>query len=517
MAGKIFNEFHYKISFAFICLSSLSALAKPSDFNKDEEFSFLEQGFLDSEEEIIKNYGFAQDQVSYVVFDLDNSRTLESSNELEAMIPASVTKLLTMSAMGSQYPVSHNPKTKILIDGEIQNGFLRGNLYLKAGLDAKLDDAALGKLAQRLRLMGLRHIGGRVFYDDFDAKSLGQISPIFGDDHSYNTGFSALNFDKNLIVAKLSKRNGKWVVTNNNLTPSLQIRVVDEIPGEDATSFWDADSEDAGTWLIQSSKITEEYFTPDGAEIELPIKNPAQFAAERFVDHLRWRGIGMGGRDEIPRRKAEPIYYREILFNSGDKFKEFAGETLLTSNNLMAEVAGVMSAKALYRGFRGSIHDAAQIVDEYWTKRAKIEDEEFELKNSSGLTPYNFISARAMKKALLQIWPQELSDKTRFVNLMSQKNVNEVWGGESGNSSCSTLWSKSGYLSYVRGLAGFFCSKEGDVKGFVIFINDKWAREVLNSKGADPEYSRVVAEADAWAERSAKLRSDLLRHWIEAH
>ena len=83
--------------------------------------------------------------------------------------------------------------------------------------------------------------------------------------------------------------------------------------------------------------------------------------------------------------------------------------------------------------------------------------------------------------------------------------------------SCNKVYSKSGYLHFVRGLVGYFCDKEGGLKSFAIFVNDAERRAILNEGRSHPDYTDTVGEAAEWAELSHTLRSDILRFLIDRY
>lgn len=474
-----------------------------AEYSADTNFSF-ETNSAAASNELMRFYGMTGDDVGFVVFDPQSGEILESQNLNELFIPASVTKALTLSAALDLYPATQRRGTEVYYDGRISGQVLWGNLYLKGGLQEDLDLRGLQSLSSRIRAFGIREIYGRIFYDDRALDGSSQISPIFGDNHSYNTGVSALNLDKGVLELLVSKVDNDWVVKNENLTPSVRIGFDFGMTAEDEESLWSWSDSLGGEWRINVSRLD-----PNKLEqkISLPLKNISQFVAESFSRVLS--DVGIVAQAVQPR--AVPARAQLIARVQGSSMKELAETTLFTSNNLFAELAGVLVAKKIYSHFSGDIHAAGKIVEDYWERLKNVPANQITLENSSGLTPYNWISPQAMKVALLSMWSQKLSDRSRFYELLHSV---ELDGVAEFKENCSKLWSKSGYLSYVRGLAGFFCSKNEGVKGFAVFINDKSSREILNSKGADPRFKDVEAGADAWAEKTAKLRSDLLRSWI---
>ena len=83
-------------------------------------------------------------KVGFVVADAKTGKILESRNPVLSLPPASVTKSVTalyaLDALGS----AHQFRTRLIADGSISNGRLRGNLILSGGGDPTLDTDGLG-------------------------------------------------------------------------------------------------------------------------------------------------------------------------------------------------------------------------------------------------------------------------------------------------------------------------------------------------------------------------------------
>ncbi|MBI1921554.1 MAG: D-alanyl-D-alanine carboxypeptidase/D-alanyl-D-alanine-endopeptidase [Geobacter sp.] len=94
----------------------------------------------------------------------------------EPLVPASLVKLFTAGAV-----LDHRDRrgtldlmTTILHDGEIKNGTLHGNIYLRGRGNAFLSESDLKEAARKIVGMGIRKITGSVVADDafFDTKGL---------------------------------------------------------------------------------------------------------------------------------------------------------------------------------------------------------------------------------------------------------------------------------------------------------------------------------------------------------
>ena len=101
-----------------------------------------------------------------VVVDLGTGRTLLSRAGDSRRIPASVTKLFTVSAALKRLGPDWTPRTRVVATGAAAGDTWRGDLHLVGGGDPTLTTAALKALAgQAVRALGVERLDGRVRVD----------------------------------------------------------------------------------------------------------------------------------------------------------------------------------------------------------------------------------------------------------------------------------------------------------------------------------------------------------------
>jgi D-alanyl-D-alanine carboxypeptidase/D-alanyl-D-alanine-endopeptidase (penicillin-binding protein 4) len=115
-------------------------------------------------------------------------------------VPASVQKLVTTAAALDRLGPEARFETAVLADGEIAEGVLDGDLYLRGSGDPSFGTAALRRLATEVAETGLEQVGGRVYGDEtfFDRRRGGPasgwgISPYVGP-------LSALAFNRGSLL-----------------------------------------------------------------------------------------------------------------------------------------------------------------------------------------------------------------------------------------------------------------------------------------------------------------------------
>ncbi len=104
-------------------------------------------------------------RVGVVVEELRGGRRLLAHAPDTALVPASNQKLLVAAAALAHWGPSHRFETPILIEGELADGVLEGSLWILGRGDPSLVSESLWKLAEEVRLRGIREIRGGIGVD----------------------------------------------------------------------------------------------------------------------------------------------------------------------------------------------------------------------------------------------------------------------------------------------------------------------------------------------------------------
>ena len=90
-------------------------------------------------EVLLERSGLASEDVSYLLFDPADGRAIEEYRADESRVPASTTKVMTAIAALKILGEDHHFQTSVLTSGEIIDGTLHGNLYLRGDGDPTPD------------------------------------------------------------------------------------------------------------------------------------------------------------------------------------------------------------------------------------------------------------------------------------------------------------------------------------------------------------------------------------------
>lgn len=117
------------------------------------------------------------------------------------MIPASITKLITAAVAIDVLGMSYDFKTVVFSDdGNIKDGVVNGNLYLKGYGDPDLNSSDISYLAREVVAKGVKEVTGNLVYDEsfLDDNHYGLADYYSGDTkRGYWPYVSAINLNKN--------------------------------------------------------------------------------------------------------------------------------------------------------------------------------------------------------------------------------------------------------------------------------------------------------------------------------
>lgn len=119
---------------------------------------------------------FERSQVGLMVYDLTADSALFCHNERQTMRPASTMKVLTAIAAIDRLGGSYQLRTQLRYSGHVEDGTLRGDVYLVGGFDPRFNADDMAAFVEGIRRMGVDTLRGRIVADKTmkDADRLGE-------------------------------------------------------------------------------------------------------------------------------------------------------------------------------------------------------------------------------------------------------------------------------------------------------------------------------------------------------
>lgn len=392
--------------------------------------------------------------------------------------PASVMKLVTTYAALEQLGPAYVWNTPVYVQGTVQDGSLRGNVYIQGQGDPKLVVERLWLVMRRLQAQGIQVIVGDIVLDR-TAFDVPEHDPARFDGEPlrpYNAAPDAL-----LLNYKSS------VMTFVPDVPAGLARVQYDPPlagvQRQATVALAAPGADCGDWrgalraeLSDPAKVVFQGVYPAACgERAWPVAapDPRGFAA-RAVEGM-WRELG-GKLTGSVRDGKVPAGLKPAFVSTSPALAEVVRDVNKYSNNVMAQQ--VFLTLALQKNGVATFDGARDALRQWW--QARIGDAELpQADNGAGLSRDARLTAQALARMLQVAWQSPV-----MPDLVASLPIAGVDGTLRRSQSRASAHLKTGSLRDVMAVAGYVHAASGRRYVLVAVVNHAnagAARPVLDS------------------------------------
>lgn len=387
--------------------------------------------------------------------------------------PASVMKLLTTGAALELLGADFRFPTTLEYSAPVENGVLRGNLYIHGSCDPSLGwkgrTAFLDQWVRAIRKAGITRIEGSVVADmtmlDGDAQNPAWLCEDAG--NYYAPGVFGINYYGNTMNIVL--RSGEVGSVAEVMKTEPQVDDVMFINRVRCTQI----THD-GAFVSGLPYSRERYLSgavPSnlgtfGVKGDLP--NPGLLLARHLTNRLREAGIAVT-RDATYEADHNPLNpARTVLYTHySEPLSELIKETNVNSNNLYAE-ALFRYLGTLY-SVPGTIHNSSDLIRDFWRRRG-VDMSAAIVKDGCGLAPQDAVCAKAFVQLLLymarskhaEAWFASLPVSGLSGTLKTLCPKTELEG---------RIHAKSGTIAGTKNFAGYLDMPNGDRWVFAILIS----------------------------------------------
>ena len=390
-------------------------------------------------------------------------------NEKRLFTPASLTKMMTASAMLHYFHPNLQFETKFLATAAIQESALKGSLYLQGGGDPSFVSESLWNLVNNLTRSGLKTVEGDLVLDDSLFKYPKKKKKFLFSDSaaSYNAPISALSFNWNTVnvyvrpgqtwgspaQVYIDPENSYIQLKNKALTQgqsrSIQVKRK-PLPRKKQDQIH-----------VQGLIPLEE---PEAAFYK-NISYPVLWTGNHALEFMKRRGIRVLGKliQGTSPQEARPLasYKGRTLFRMVSDMMKF-------SNNFIADMLTVQLS-LIHSPPPARMEIGLEKIRQYLKSQGILD---FILENSSGLSRKNKFKPQDILKILIQ-------DQQSLYSV--EKMASYPLGGLEGTlkkrfqnmKTPSLIRAKTGWLRGVAGLAGTVQNQQGRQLFFVFIYNGK--------------------------------------------
>ncbi|MCW5653964.1 D-alanyl-D-alanine carboxypeptidase/D-alanyl-D-alanine-endopeptidase [Hydrogenophaga sp.] len=415
--------------------------------------------------------------------------------------PASVMKLVTTYAAIDMLGPDFTWATRFLTDGSIENGVLRGNLYVRGGGDPKLVLERILQAFFKLQDLGVQVILGDMVLDH-SAFELPAIDPGAFDGEAlrpYNASPDALlvNFKSVILTFRPDPVNGVAQVLSEPPMARLAIDASVPLARSGACGDWRgglrARFDDANSIRFEGR------YPLSCGELKWPVayQDPSSYAA-RALEGM-WRSAGgaiTGGvRSGLTPPGAQLLYEAPSL-----PLAEIIVDVNQWSNNVMAQqlfltlgqlppvnyaTEGSIASRQWQPAQPGRFERSREVLAQWWQRTFGPRTPAPVLDNGSGLSRDERITPEALATLLRHAATHPKG--AQFVQSLSVAGVNGTASRLSrspGSLARGNAFIKTGTLRDVTGIAGYVQAANGAryaVVGFINHPNAPAARPALDA------------------------------------
>jgi D-alanyl-D-alanine carboxypeptidase/D-alanyl-D-alanine-endopeptidase (penicillin-binding protein 4) len=420
--------------------------------------------------------------VAIVVEPVASGAPLLSHQPAARMNPASAMKLVTSYAALDLLGPAFTFRTDFLLDGELANGVLEGNLVIRGGGDPKLTYERLWQVAHRLHTRGLREIRGDVIVDRGYFAAAPHDPGKFDKDprRAYNVGPDA-------FLVNFQAVEFRFVPDGTG----VRVSVDPDLPNIELASRLRVTNEPCGWWranvkpeidengLLATVLFSGTYPAACGENSwALSLLDGPRYAEAV----LRWVWSESGGvlRGKV-RAGSIPAGARLFLRHESEPLANLVRDMNKFSNNVMAR--HIFLALSAERGMPGEARASETIVRE-WLRAKGIDAPDLAIENGSGLARDDRVSAATLAALLRDAWsspvmPEIAASLPIFATDGTLKSRRPT--GAAGHAHL-----KGGTLTGVQSIAGYVLDRQGRRWIVVAIVNH------ANANAAQPALDALV-------------------------
>ncbi|MCP5492279.1 MAG: D-alanyl-D-alanine carboxypeptidase/D-alanyl-D-alanine-endopeptidase [Chlamydiales bacterium] len=406
---------------------------------------------------------YRQDQTATIGIDIVNLHTgehLYERNRDHRLIPGGCIKLFTLAAAYEYLGIDHQFETSVFSDGEIENGVVYGNIYLKGSGDPTLVSANLDDLAHQLSVLGIREIKGKLIVDasGFDSMATGP-GWAWGDVKPDISVPSALSINQSCCDL--------WIRPGVNEAAPAEI--ISDIPLNQLSIKIDNQTLTLSKSKKDTIEITQErknhkstlhvmgQLALKGSPTlyKVPVENPPMMAGMTMQTLMHGKSIQLRG--EIKEGITPPKSHALASCSSGALVQ--IGQMMCKNDNDYYAHCLLKTLGQHQRGTPGTWQSGSSVIRNFAAENIKIDPKEIALLDGSGLSRYNLISPAHMTRFLS--WAYNHSQYSH--ELLSALSIAGIDG------SLKTRLIAPHHKGRIRGMAG-------SMKGISSFTGICWCR-----------------------------------------
>ncbi|MDR1523990.1 MAG: D-alanyl-D-alanine carboxypeptidase/D-alanyl-D-alanine-endopeptidase [Tannerella sp.] len=423
--------------------------------------------------------------VSVMVKDVRSDSTLFSFDADREVIPASAIKTVTTATALEILGERFRYETAIMHDGDIRNGILYGNIYIRGSGDPTTGssgvktgrDKIMHGWISAIKNRGIRKITGAVIADEsiFDTEgvSMKWLREDLGS--YYGQGCYGLNIYDNRysLFLRTGEPDGK---------PEIE-RCEPDMPSLVFHNYLTAKTTDTDSaYIVGLPYSTERYLygmvpaNRPGYKLQGDIPEPALFLAASVTERLKKEEIEIAGEPACYRKLSQAGKWekreRKIITTSySPPLKDIIRITNHVSHNLYADaLLKTIGRRYEPDGVVSSFGKGIGTLHEYWKEKG-LETSSLWMFDGSGLSPADKVTARFLCELLSYMATKSASSDAFMESLPRAGMDGTVRNMLNGSTLHGKARLKSGSMNRVRSYTGYV-TKNSRLYAVAILVNN---------------------------------------------
>ncbi|MCT6922582.1 D-alanyl-D-alanine carboxypeptidase/D-alanyl-D-alanine-endopeptidase [Metasolibacillus sp.] len=430
---------------------------------------------------VTKNLGKSNTSVS--LRSLTTGNILYEHNGQALMKPASTLKLLTGSAalhvLGKDYTFT----TDLYIDGDIIDGILYGDVYIKGGGDPTLQQQDFLTFAKVLKRYGIRQVQGHLYGDD-SAFSGSVLTPgIVKQDETeyYAARISALtmspnaDYDAGTVIVQVTGNTVKKAPSFTVLPNTSGMKFVNQARTGAKTS--------KNTLSVKrqygSSTVVITGNIPQGSTVKkwVTLQDPTMNTLHAI--RTTWQTAALNVTNPSVGRKIVPATARKIYTKESLPLHKLYPVFMKLSNNSIADILVKTMGREVH-GI-GTTENGVAVLRDYVASLG-LNVSQWRFEDGSGMSHVNRVSANELT-ALLTTMQQQAMYSSFYQGLPIGGQPSRLVGGSlrtrfDTNVLRGRVVAKTGSITNVYTLSGYVTAKSGRQYAFAIMTDHKNAQAI---------------------------------------
>jgi D-alanyl-D-alanine carboxypeptidase/D-alanyl-D-alanine-endopeptidase (penicillin-binding protein 4) len=426
------------------------------------------------------------------VFSLDRSEMLYERNSRRLYTPASNNKILTAAAALIRLGPDYRFETRVLADGPIENGVLKGNLVIRGSGDpsnsARFQSgnpfSVFIDWAAKLKDRNVRSIAGNILGDAgaLDEIQFGQGWEWNDLGQSYAAPVSALQFNDNMIAIEITPGTEKGNLASIRTYPLANYPTIDNrIMTEKEGAPLRIQIGSGGS----SEPIVARGSVPSNGPVTVQTvaaQSPVRYYLSALMHTLSEQGINTETCEVKEKRNYTSPSLSLLWIHASPALSEILKPLLKASQNLYAET--LTRALGLALTGEGTFAAGKEAVEDALSQMG-IQKGSYSYADASGLSRLNLVSADILVRILGYMYRHPLFPF--FYDALPIAGIDGTLEDRmKGTKAENNLRAKTGTIANVSSISGYLKAANGEMLAFSIIANgylmDKGVAENLQNR-----------------------------------